>query len=181
MDMPGTIKSRQGFTLIELMVSAVIMALLMGVSFALFMVYSSEIREGVAMTRLQMQHENIACAIALLTRNSTAVVKTTETTWPIPSTWTADSANDIYFKDRRGNITGGFKVAGGYLQEYRPATGTWIDFKAGNLKVSVSSSLKLFFLSPTRNSIKMTWVLQTTNVGTLYSLPSMGAEFRCRN
>jgi len=181
MAMPGTIKNQQGLTLIEVLITAIILAALIGGSFSLFMVYSREIREGVAMTRLQMQHENIMSVIATLTRHGTAVVKTSETTWPVPTTWTADSANNIYFKNRNGSITGGFQVAGGYLQEFRPATGTWVDYKAGNLNVSVASDFKLFFLSPTRNSIKMTLVLQTTNMGTSYSLSSMGGEFKCRN
>jgi prepilin-type N-terminal cleavage/methylation domain-containing protein len=181
MAMPGTIKNRQGLTLIELLVSASIVAILTGVSFSLFMVYTREIREGVAMTRLQMQYENIAGVIASLTRNGTAVVKTSETTWPVPTTWTADSSNDIFFKNRNGTITGGLKVAGGYLQEYRPATGTWINYKAGNLNVSVTSGVKPFFLSATRNSIKMTLILRTTNVGTLYSLSSRQDEYKCRN
>jgi prepilin-type N-terminal cleavage/methylation domain-containing protein len=179
--MPGTIGNQRGLTLIEVLVSAVIMALLASVLFSLFMVYTREIREGVAMTRLQMQHENVVIAIAFLTRNGAAVVKTSETTWPVPLTWTADSANSIYFKDRNGNITGGLQVAGGYLQEYRPATATWINYMAGSQQVSVASGSILFFLSPSRNAVQLTFPLQTINAGTLYLLPSRGDVFKCRN
>jgi len=178
MAVPGAVKNQRGLTLIEALVSAVIMALLIGVSFSLFMIYTREIREGVAMTRLQMHYESIAGTAASLTRNGAAVVKTSESAWPVPLTWIADSADAVFFKDRNGNVTGGLRTAGGYLQEYLPDDGTWINYRAGNYEVAVAAGPKPFFLNAGRNTLTITMALRTANMGTPYSLASRGDEFK---
>ena len=182
MVMPGAIKKQDGVTLIEVFVASFLMAVIAFGLFSLQMVYNRELRQGVAMTRLQMQYENLAMQVGALTHNAAAVVAVSETaTWPIPSTWTADSANSVYIKDEDGTIIGGFDAASGSLREYKVATGTWIDYKAGNLQVSVASSPKSFFLSPTRNYLTLTLQINTTIGSDSYSLSSRGDQFKCRN
>jgi type II secretory pathway pseudopilin PulG len=183
MAVPGAINKQGGMTLIEVVVSSIIMTVIAGGMFSLLAVYTREIREGVAMTRLQMQYENVASQAGSLTHSASAVVDVSEAAaWPVPSTWSDDSTNSIYIKNPDGNIIGGFRVNSlGYLQEYSPATGGWKDYKAGNQMVSVASTPKSFFLSATRKYVTLTFTIKTSVEGTSYSLSSRSDLFKCRN
>lgn len=181
MAIPGAIKREYGFTLIEALVSSIILAVIAGGSLTVLMVYTSEIREGVAMSCLQMQYENIAAQVSSLTHRASAVVATSETTWPVPTTWVADSTTSIFFKNADGNAIGGLQVSGGNLLEYDILSGTWPAYKAGGQTVSVTSGPKPFFMSTTRNNITLTLTIKYTNMGTTYTLSSRGDKFKCRN
>jgi hypothetical protein len=183
MAVPGAINKQGGVTLVEVVVSSIVMTVIAGGIFSLLMVYTREIREGVAMTRLQMQYENIASQVGSLTHSAAAVVDVSgAATWPVPATWSDDSTNSIYIKNHDGNIIGGFQVnSSGYLQEYNPATGGWNDYKAGSQAVSVASTPKSFFLSATRKYVTLTFTIKTAIEGTSYSLSSRSDLFKCRN
>jgi prepilin-type N-terminal cleavage/methylation domain-containing protein len=184
MVVPGAVVKQGGFTLVEVLITSLIMGVIFGGMVSMLMMYTRELREGVAMSRLQMQYENIALQMADKARSADAVVKTTDA-WPVATTFTADSADGVYMKDASGTILAGYQVTNGVFQEY--VGGNWINYKSGSYSTSAAGGLdsvtagKPFFLSATRKNVTLTFNLKTTVASTTDTLKSRGDMFLCRN
>lgn len=124
----------RGFTLVEVIVAALIMTVLASVGFVLFNMYNREFQDATACSQLHMQSETVSQEVARNVRVGSVVLGAGEN-WNPDSTYLPSTSKSIRILDETGLQTSGFRISGTRLQEYRD--GKWQDVLCGSNPVQV--------------------------------------------
>jgi prepilin-type N-terminal cleavage/methylation domain-containing protein len=172
-------KDTRGFTLVEALVTAIILGIISVIAVTVFTMHNNQLRESSAMAKMQRQYENIIDQIALDVRWSNRVLGGSETFSQVPVSLPPANVNIIKIYDNNGTIIGEYSVAGNTFQE--SVGGVLQDFEAGGGAVEIYPANSSFSLVPYRTSVDITLRLKTTTGGNTYYLPSRKDGFSCRN
>jgi prepilin-type N-terminal cleavage/methylation domain-containing protein len=191
MDRGRTMKNRyaHGFTLVETLVTAIIMGIIVVIAVTVFTMHNNQLRESIAMEKLQRQYENIIDQIALHVRNGNRVLDTSD---PVPASFNQyptpqllnSNSKKIFIYNGNGVVIGGYFLlpgSPGFFQELDIATNTWINFEAGGGWVEIDETNCSFSLPALRSSVEISLRLETTMAGKTYYLPPRKDGFTCRN
>lgn len=167
----------QGVTLVEVIVAALIMAVLASVGFVMFNMYNREFQNATACAQLHIQSETVSQEVARRIRGGSVVLGAGES-WNPDSAYSSRTSSSIRILDEAGVQTGGFRVAGSKLQEYRG--GKWQDFMCGSNPVLVDA-VSSFRLSEDRRQATVDVNVTAVSRGEKLTFLGKGDTYRCRN
>ena len=179
-----TASGNKGATLVEVIVVSIIVAVLAGAGYSLFLMYTRETRESSAMLQLQFQMESALEEIARRTRSASFVLMDGEGLPPANCNALPDVTTQTVFLHSRTDAAGGtdifagFQFDNGVLQEW--VNDGWQDFMIGDRTVQVVENECSFTLSGCRERIQVDMTVTMTDVET-FTLQSRGGFFLCRN
>ena len=170
---------QRGFTLVETLMTLILVLVTAGIILSIFYMSTSEIRESSANMRMEKLYDIASYNIGWNVRKARAVLSTSASFSNVNSITANDSTDGIYTYDEGGNITAGFRINGSILQE-RDSTGSWVPFVSGDDTVRVSSDSR-FSVESGGQGMTVHLILERTVNGTTYTIASRGDRFRCRN
>ena len=179
------IKNRNGVTLIEVLVTGIILAILAGGLLSILHLNVTETREGVLSSRLQMQYDNIVEQISRDARSAKLILTGSETTDQFRNGELIDqsSVNSIWMYDDIFSTIpyAGYDISSGILKEYDPVSKTMITYMSGNSDVTLAagSHFKLFGL--TRKNLEVNLDVESLYKGKSETLVSNAILIKCRN
>jgi hypothetical protein len=153
--------NRNGFTLVEGIVSGAIASVIAFTGFTLFHMTTQQSRAGMIHSMLNIKYENAVEQICASIRRSNSVLQTGEF-WP-PAAG-LDEVNEIpaiFLYNAAGNDFGGYQITdAGILQERVFIGGEWVwqNYQIGNATVTVSTTppaLSNFSLSADRKTVTL--------------------------
>lgn len=169
----NTFKNNSGFTLVEALVTGVIVAVVGIAFFTVFIMYSQEQRESLAMSRMQMQYEALRQQIADDTRKAAWVHTTNSRPAPLPLT-PASGILAIWMIARDNTTIHTYTIGNGTIQINNAA------FITGYGPVQIAGGS--FSLTRYRDRVILNGLqLRTTVDGKTYQLGPRSEEFLCRN
>ncbi len=184
-------KEAVGFTLVEALVTAIILSIIAVIGVTIFTMHNNQLRESNAMEKMQRQYDNVVEQIALSVRKANRVlmfdpstpsnsdpVPTSFTQFPIPATPLTNVKN-IRIYDSNGAVISEYSVAGSTFKE--SVNGALVDFEAGGSKVEIDPASSSFSLNNYRTYVEITLSLKTSSAGNIYYLPPRKDGFTCRN
>jgi prepilin-type N-terminal cleavage/methylation domain-containing protein len=173
------IKGKKGVTLVELLVAAVIAAVLATIAFTIFFMFSSETKETAALTKLQIQYENVSEQMAIDTRRASRVVREmAEFTDPF-SPLLPDTADSVVMCDTSGAAIARYRIGGGQLEEWK--NGGWVGYNAGGGAVQVDPAASSFYLNNSRDNLTVNLRLKMVVKDSTYYLDTRKDVYVCRN
>lgn len=179
-----------GFTLIEVIVVAVLLSVLAMGGFALFNMYANSARETSMYMKLQRQAEGLTDEITRRAREAAYVVAA----GALPPASSGTSDDDYYDDDDEGNaipvkridilndsaVVSSFWFENGVMWEQRG--GDEREFTIDGAPIAVDVENSNFYLWPGRKQFRMNITLNAVaNNGVPYSLNIQKGAFRCRN
>jgi prepilin-type N-terminal cleavage/methylation domain-containing protein len=171
------LNTQRGFTLIEVLVASVFVAMLAGAGYTAFALFSRELDKSHTYLQMRLQAENAAEEIGRKVREATAVLAAGEEWSPYPSFEKAET-NEIIMYDTAGIEMAAFYINRDMLQE--KVAGVYVDYRAGSNRLYVGTSTS-FLLSSDRKEVELNLhVVPVSGSGEL-TLPVRKDKFRCRN
>ena len=172
-----TARSRQGVTLVEVLVVSLIMGVLAGATLSIMTIHNRELNQVVTRSRLQMSAETMVEQIGRDVRTGSHVMAAGET-WSSASAYAAATVSEINILDNAGAAKA-YRVSGGKLQYHAPG-GAYADFNVGGTDIQVSTA-NPFSITSDRKQLSVQLALSLTYKGTSFQVPAKGGSFRCRN
>lgn len=174
-------KRANGFTLVEAIVAGIISVIIAAIGITVFIMYNRQLRESMAMAKLQRQYENIAEQIGHNVRTANRVLKTGDDLVNPPTPLDTAGCNDvktIALYDKDLTQIAGYSVSTGTFREWK--NGGLEDYVAGGGVVYVDIDESRFVLTALRDEVEV--YLRLIDVGkvTTYLQPRKDA-FKCRN
>ncbi|MBF0431191.1 MAG: type II secretion system protein [Fibrobacteria bacterium] len=173
-------KNQSGFTLIESLVTGILMVITAGVVLTFFLMTTRETREGAANVSMEKLYDVVSYNIGWKVRQAAAVLEANESFSSYKTYSSDDSVVAIETYDASGNRTGGYKINGTVLQELDVSAGSYDPMIVGNDTVQVKSGSS-FGLLGGRIGLTMDLTFQKNISGKIYEISSRGDGFRCRN
>jgi prepilin-type N-terminal cleavage/methylation domain-containing protein len=172
----------RGFTLVETIVTMIILLVLAAGLWTLFSFFNLRTIEDTALSRLQMQYDNVSVQIGMNARQAGAVVALPQE-WPVGGGLNALAGTEVYMLNDSGVVFGGYRITGNILQEYVEGVNgmEWINYIAGSTGPVETTENSAFSLSPNRKNISITLTLKTSINGKVFQLGSRGDCYICRN
>ncbi|MDR2577811.1 MAG: prepilin-type N-terminal cleavage/methylation domain-containing protein [Chitinispirillales bacterium] len=193
--------TQRGFTLIEVVIVALLMAILALGAFALFNMYMNTTRETTAHLRMQRQAEALVDEVARRVRRAAYVFQEGEN--PIglgdaddevtgggfvDAELEAEAVNEIIIRDSDNVTQARFRIhdtpsAGvGVIQISEGETTNWTNFTVDGTPIFVNSSDSWFGLWFGRKQVRIDMTLRTVaSNGEVFTLNVQRGAFRCRN
>jgi len=172
---------RNGFTLTEVVVSAVI-AVFVGISiFTMVQLSVSQSSKGTLHSMSNIRYENVIQQIAYSIRRSNCALKYGEA-WPPDSFVQDTNVSAIYLKSAAGNDTGGYQINSGILQERVLSSGSWVwqNFNIGDSAVTITSGCR-FTLTSDRKRVGVVLNIMCVNGKLRDTIFSRRESYLCRN
>ncbi|MFW5813352.1 MAG: hypothetical protein ACOCXC_03405 [Fibrobacterota bacterium] len=171
--------NERGVTLVEIIVTGLLTAVLAGAGFTMFMMYTNETREVSAYMRMQRQYETLFEDIAGTARRATLIISTDES--PTGFTSSQKQTREILMYSGT-NVIGGYRFVDDAVEELKGFSGTtpqWKPFTTDGEQVLVDASNCVFRLSPLRKQLEISAVIRTVDKDAFY-LKSRKGLFLCR-
>ncbi|MBN1982871.1 MAG: type II secretion system protein [Chitinivibrionales bacterium] len=179
-DRAACIQKHSGFTLVESLVTVTIVIILGVIIFTMFQTHNRLLSQSTSMAALQRQYDNVMGQVGQLVRQGSCILQPGEAMLGSGVLYpTAANANAITICDRNGTVQGGFRFRNGFLEEFVPATNTWIVFNAGGNTVRTAVAASSFSLDRIRDRVEIMTQLQTADAA--LSLPQRRNVYVCRN
>lgn len=173
----------KGFTLTEVLVTGLLIAVLAGGILAFFGFSAQQARQGSSHSLLQIYAEGVADQVARTTRAAGVVLnQATGETFANWNTYTGQqNTSQVLIYNEAGTVTGGYWLnPSGVLQEFNPATGVWADYRAGAEAVQYAAG-SAFIVFPGRNSLTLDLRLVRAANGITDTMALKEAYYTCRN
>ncbi|KMQ50775.1 hypothetical protein CHISP_2298 [Chitinispirillum alkaliphilum] len=172
----------RGITLVEVLVSSVLVAILAGAGYSILNLYIIEARDSSAHQRIQTQADVVFEQISRNIRNSSLVLTSGD---PIPELFECEPGDElttistdmiqIYNNDK---LIAGYRINSGVLQELALPEASWVSFETGGNEILLDSLI--FSLDGCRKSVQAKFWFRFIDIDTYYSKPRRG-HFLCRN
>ncbi|MBD3392522.1 MAG: hypothetical protein GF418_10595 [Chitinivibrionales bacterium] len=172
-------RDQNGMTLVEVLVSGTIGAIVAGGILTILTAQNSALKEGTANSRLLMHSIAVSTLIGREVRAGDLVLQPGETWSASPSGLSEVETDEIYIYDENGTFTKAYRISGGNLQESDDAS-SWSNFTAGAHAVTVDAGSG-FTLPENRRTLTIDFELTTTHRGTTYTTLLQGDLHRCRS
>jgi len=172
---------RNGFTLVEGLVTAVIAAIAGLAIYSLFQMTMQQSLSGTLHSMLNMRYETVMGQLASTIRRSNCVLQSAEV-WPPYNLAAVDNVTTLIMKNAMGSDTGGYQISGNVLQERVNSGGTWVwqNFKVGDSAITLAAGSH-FNISDDRKTVGITLSVIGVSSNLKDTIYSRGESFLCRN
>ena len=177
--MNTTKRSERGLTLVEVMVSSIVGAIIAGGVLAILTAQNSALKEGTANARMHMQAIALSTLIGKDVRAGNLVLQQSESWSAAPSGYSQVDAAEMHIYGGSGTLLRAYRILNGSLQESTNGS-NWSNFTVGLHAVKVASG-GTFTLSADRRSVAFSMELTTTYRGSAHALSLKGDMHRCRS
>jgi type II secretory pathway pseudopilin PulG len=178
-----TLKNQKGTTLVEAVVTFMVVGFMAGGFMSILDLNISETSEGVLSSQLQMQYENVIEQISRDIRSATYVLdQGAGETFANAESYTTSKNNVIHMLmyGINGAVIAGYQIQNNTLLEYDVATTSWVPYKAGNKTVSVTAN-SAFALAGARKAAQAQIYVTSTYKNAVDSLTENTNYIHCRN
>ncbi len=178
-----TLKNQKGTTLVETVVTFMVVGFMAGGFMSILNLNVSETGEGVLNSRIQMQYENVIEQLSRDIRSASFVLNQgAGETFANAETYStaSNNATHILMYDINGNVFAGYNIQNNVLLELDTATNTWAPYKTGNQTVSVTSN-SVFNIAGQRKDIQAQIYVKSTYKNAVDSLTENSNFIHCRN
>jgi type II secretory pathway pseudopilin PulG len=178
-----TLKNQKGTTLVETIVTFMIVGFMAGGFMSILDLNMSETSEGVLSSMLQIQYENVIEQISRDIRRAACVLdQGAGEVFDSVKIYTTpqNNATQIFVYDMNGAVIAGYQIQKNTLLEYDVATTSWVPYKAGNTTVSVTSN-SVFSLAAGRKALQAQVYITSTYNSRTDSLTENSNYINCRN
>jgi hypothetical protein len=172
-------RDQKGFVLTELIVAGIIGAVFAGILVAFLRVQNIAVKEEMAYAKMQIQ-ANILSEEIRKNVLPAALLLGEKESFSLSPAFAASKSPEVRMYDNTGKMFAGYRVNGGYLDEWDAGLGQWIQLKAGNTPVGMGAGSH-FELPASRKRVTVNLLLVTTVHGKQYEYSSKGGMFSCRN
>jgi type II secretory pathway pseudopilin PulG len=170
---------QSGFTLVEALVAGMVMVVIAGVIFTVFVMHHVQLRESSIQSAMQRQYENVSAQIARAVRAGRRALKPGESYVDDLVPFGEDSlAKSFLLYDATGTPFAGYSVATDTLREWNNG---WQAYEAGGGPVLVTSAASSFVLPTYRNKVALLLTVRTVDRDSTYTLSVRRDAFVCRN
>ncbi len=174
-----SLKNQRGISLIEALVTGVISSVIAGAVISMMYLSTSQIEESSSRFSMQKLYDATAYQIGWTIREAAAVLAHGESFSNRLKYRNFIPVESFYTYDTDGNVTGGFGISSGILQEYDVVEGGFKPFVFGPDTVKVDSGA--FYLWADRAAVELDVVLRHSAKDKEYTLAIRQERFRCRN
>lgn len=170
--------NNRGMTLVEVLVTAIIALIVMGMTFSIVFVSSNQSRASIVGSRLSMHYDVAVSQIGQKARSAKYILNEMDTYPPLDTQ--PSNSTTIWMKTDppTGIILGGYRINGSILEEY--VNNAWIPFRVGNTPVEVCPSSG-FTISADRKSVALNINIVCHVLSDFDTLYSVQEVFLCRN
>jgi prepilin-type N-terminal cleavage/methylation domain-containing protein len=179
MDYAGSVgmkKADAGFTLIEVLVTGIIVAVITGALLTVVNMFFREVGDSTAMSKLQTEYDIVSSQIGSQARVAQYVFAQGETT-PVGGAAANTLLIRMVLADGRDSVA--YRLVNGILQVSYPPAG-WNNFIIGSEVIRVTDS-STFILPAGRKSVGLNLALLTVNNNQPVTLTVPGDAYQCRN
>ncbi len=167
----------KGVTLVEVVVTSLIMSILVTVGATVYSMYNREFSQALTRSRLHTLSDIVSLEIGRQVRSGSMVLSSAESRRP-DSTYALLSCESIQILENSGGLVKAFRINNGRLQEF--VNGHWQDFYVGTEPVLLASG-SCFTLDPGRKSISLELNLNAFSGDDLLRYEGKGGMYQCRN
>ena len=178
-----TLKNQKGTTLVESVVTFMVVGFMAGGFMSILDLNVSETGEGVLNSQIQMQYENVIEQISRDIRSATYVLdQGAGETFANAENYTTvnNNATHILMYDINGNAFAGYQIQNNTLLELDTTTNSFIPYKAGNETVLVTSN-SVFSLAAERKASQAQIYVKSAYKNIVDSLTENSNFIHCRN
>jgi len=171
--------NNRGLTLIEVVVSAVIVAIIAGILLSTITMHGNVLNEGTAFSKNLRNVNAVEDIISRKVRMASVVMGMDEAWVRSPGGFSARDVNSFLAYDTLGAVIGGMRIQGSVLQETNDTT-SWHPIIVGRDTIKTSSS-NPFHLESSRKEVSINMAINTDYRGQIYQMNLNRSKFACRN